>query len=346
MTDEPQERTRRVLVIGGRGALGSLTAQAFGRAGWSVLAGTRHPSTAADTRHVDLDEPATLDSALADVDAVINTVPDGALRAERAVLRRGGVLVNLSALPAEAGRSLRGEVTDPRGTVLMNAGLAPGLTNLVAADLLAANPEADEVEMVFTLSVASTTGPAAADFAHRGLTAVHRHRTVRVPLPAPFGERRCLGFAEPDRGWLDTGSHGPAVSTYVCFAEPAVHRLMLGLNTARAISHLPRALLRAGSTKPGTPPSREPVAHWLALRRDGRRIGARTIEGHGDFLLAAETAPMFTDAVLGRRYREPAAPGLWNPEQLLALPMLGRALAEAGIRITEQQPEPASSTAA
>ncbi|MDN5913968.1 MAG: NAD-dependent epimerase/dehydratase family protein [Pseudonocardia sp.] len=346
MTDEAQERVRRVLVIGAYGALGSLTAEAFRRAGWSVLAGTRRRSTAADVRHVDLDEPATVDAALTDVDAVINTVPDGALRAERAVLRRGGVLVNLSALPAAAGRGLRSEVAHPRGTVLMNAGLAPGLTNLVAADLLAAHPEADEVEMVFTISVAGTAGPAAADFAHRGLTAMHRHRTVRVPLPAPFGDRRCLGFAEPDGGWLETGPHGPAVSTYVCFAGPAVHRLMLGLNIARAISHLPRALLRAGSTKPGTPPSREPVAHWIAVRRDGRRIAARTVEGHGDFLLAAATTPMFTDALLGRRHRGPAAPGLWNPEELLPLPALSSALAEAGVRVTEQQLQPVKSTAA
>ena len=49
---------------------------------------------------------------------------------------------------------------EPRGTVLMNAGIAPGLTNLLAADLLADHPEADEVELVFTVSAKSAVGPA------------------------------------------------------------------------------------------------------------------------------------------------------------------------------------------
>jgi saccharopine dehydrogenase-like NADP-dependent oxidoreductase len=45
----------------------------------------------------------------------------------------------------------------------MNAGLAPGVTNLVAAERLRAHPEADDLEIVFTLSSATARGPASVD---------------------------------------------------------------------------------------------------------------------------------------------------------------------------------------
>ena len=93
----------RVLVIGARGALGSLTAAAFGRAGWDVVAGIRRPDERhGSARHVDLDDPHTVAAAVEGVDVVVNPVPDPGMTAERIVLERGGALVILSALPDPA----------------------------------------------------------------------------------------------------------------------------------------------------------------------------------------------------------------------------------------------------
>lgn len=238
---------RRVLIIGSQGVLGSLLVGAFAGAGWEVLRGGRRPDERADFRHVDLDEPETVAGAITEVDLVINPVPDAGLTAERLVLDRGGVLINVSAMPAHAGRRLQEQTPRARGTVVMNAGIAPGVTNLIAADLLAAHPEADEVELAFTVSTKSTSGRAGADFAHRNLTALARHRTTVIPLPEPFGARRCLGFAEPDAGWLGAAAANLAVGTYVCIAERPVHRAMLALNAAGVMSRLPRAALRSPS---------------------------------------------------------------------------------------------------
>jgi hypothetical protein len=83
------------------------------------------------------------------------------------------------------------------GTVVVGAGIAPGLTNLVAADLLATHPDADEVEIVFTLSIAGTSGPHGARFVHRHLTAMPRHETIEVPLPPP--SERASVLASPSR---------------------------------------------------------------------------------------------------------------------------------------------------
>ena len=74
----------------------------------------------------------------------------------------------------------------------MNAGIAPGVTNLVAAALLEQHPEANEFELVFTVTTKGSGGKAAAAFAHRGLTGVRHHRTATAQLCPPFGTRRCL----------------------------------------------------------------------------------------------------------------------------------------------------------
>ena len=91
-----------VLVIGARGALGALVADAFRRHGWAVRESSREPIPSPDFHYVDLTDPATLAPALDGVDLVITTVPDPTLAAERHVLKRGGVLLNLSAGPATA----------------------------------------------------------------------------------------------------------------------------------------------------------------------------------------------------------------------------------------------------
>ena len=328
---------RRVLVIGSQGVLGSLLAQGFTRAGWTVVRSGRRPDEHPIFRHVDLDEPETVATAIGEADVVVNPVPDPGLRAERAVLDRGGLLLNVSAMPAEAGRQLAEETTTARGTVVMNAGIAPGLTNLIAAELLAAHPEADEVEFVFTVSTNGTSGPAGGDFAHRNVTGRGRHRTAVVPLPEPFGSRRCLGFAEADAGWLGAVAAGRAVSPYVCIADGTAHRAMLLLNKARIISRLPRAAFGSNPTTNGAEPSREPVAHWVAVLKQGRRIAARTLECRGDYRGAAESTVVFAEALIDDRGGAQGRTGVFGPEDLLALDRLTAPLRAAGISVVDRE---------
>ena len=182
-----------------------------------------------------------------EADVIVSTVPDEQLVAERMVLDRGGLLINVSAIAASAAARLSREPGPPRGTVLMNAGIAPGLTNLLAADLLARHPEADEVELVFTISVKASAGPAGGDT--DWLTATKRHRTTVVDLPEPFGRRRCLGIAEQHNGWLGTIAAGKTVRTYLCVTERRMQRALLTVNAAGS---------SAASRVPPSPPPRSP----------------------------------------------------------------------------------------
>ena len=342
--------TSKVLVIGAQGVLGALLAQAFKTAGWAVVRSGRRPDPGAGFRHVDLDEPETVAAAIGDADVVVNTVPDPGLTAERMVLDRGGLVINVSAMPAEAGRRLRHEAGTARGTVVMNAGIAPGVTSLIAADLLAAHPEADEVELVFTVSTKSTSGPAGGDFGHRGLTTVGRHRTKVIPLPPPFGPRRCLGFAEPDGGWLGSVVGDKMVSPYVCIAERTTHRAMLGLNKAGLMSRLPRAAFGSPPSTDGGGASEEPVAHWVAVLRRGERIAAQTLECRGDYRCAAAAAVVFARTLIAGGAGSALPRGVFDPEDLLSLDGLAPALREHGIAavnqpVTTSRAEPARAPA-
>src|SRR5271168_2500205 len=188
------ENKATMLVLGGHGVLGTMIAAAAEAAGWTAIRTSRQ--TDAGFTHVDLAVPETLEKVIDEADVVVSTVPDEQLVAERMVLDRGGLLINVSAMAASAVARLRRKPGPPRGTVLMNAGIAPGLTNLLAADLLSRHPEADEVELVFTVSLKASHGPASGDIAKEWLAAPGRHRTTVVRLPEPFGRRRCLGIAE------------------------------------------------------------------------------------------------------------------------------------------------------
>jgi hypothetical protein len=319
--------TDQVLIIGARGVLGALAARAFRASGWKVRCAARQPQE--DEILADLDRPATVVAARREGELVVNAVPHPGLPAERAVLERGGVLINIAALPAAAGRSLRAVAAGARGTVLMNAGLAPGITNLVAAELLRTRPDAEELEIVFTLSTATPRGPAGVDLIHEALTRAARHRTVTIPLPEPFGVRRCVGFREGDAGWLGGVAEGRVVRSYLCIAEAAVHDQMLALNAAGTNAETTRSQFRPRPAEGTDAGGDAPVAHWIAARRGERRLSARTVECREPFLHAAQCATLFAEMLLSRE--RPG--GCVDPEEICTLAEIERDLRAAGVSI-------------
>jgi NAD(P)-dependent dehydrogenase (short-subunit alcohol dehydrogenase family) len=324
----------RALVIGAGGALGALTAYAFENAGWEVVrAGRRSARRGCDWRAIDLDRPATIGPGFSDVDVVINTVPHGAMAAEQFVLDHGGVLINTSALPSAHTQALHGSGCAAAGTVVLGAGIAPGLTSLVAAHLLEAHPEADEVEIVFTFSVAAAGGPAGAEFVYRNLSSVPSHDTAEVPLPPPFGPRTCLGFAEGERGWMGALAAHRKVNSYACFAEPDVQAALVAHNRLERGGPLPREPFVRRHAAAGGRPSHEPVAHWVSVRRDGHRLAAMTIQCSGDYLGAAQATLALAHALQDARARHPLPPGVFGIERMAGLVDLEPHLRGGGITV-------------
>ena len=78
---DPATTSRRVLVLGAGGALGTLVVHAFRGAGWKVYPAGRRPLPDPDFRSVDLDRPIR-PQVLDGVDLVISTVPQPGLPME------------------------------------------------------------------------------------------------------------------------------------------------------------------------------------------------------------------------------------------------------------------------
>jgi NAD-dependent epimerase/dehydratase family protein len=317
-----------MLVLGGHGVFGTMIAQAAQAAGWTAIRSSRRPS--AGFCHVDLAEPQTLEKVIDEADVVVSTVPDEQLVAERMVLDRGGLLINVAAIAASSAARLRREPGPPRGTVLMNAGIAPGLTNLLAAGLLARHPEADEVELVFTISVKGSAGPASGH--PDWLTAAKRHRTTVVRLPEPFGRRRCLGIAERHNGWLGAIAAGKTVSTYLCMTELRMQRALLAVNAAGLIGRMPRS---AFTVTPVPEATAEPVRHWVAVRQRGALLAANTLRCRGDYRSAAAATVLIAGQLTS--HGDPLPAGVLVPEDVLTIGELEPGLAEAGITVAEEQ---------
>lgn len=335
--------SQSVLVLGGQGVLGSMVADAFSQAGWTTVRASRRPGPAPGPdpgtaiRHVDLTSPETLENALDDLkpDLVVSAVPDASLTAERSVIRRGGLIINFSTLALADIKRLR-QAPDPGdGTAVMYAGIAPGLSSLLAASLLAAHPEADEVEMAFTVSADGSSGPAAADGALASMAGVARHRTTTVALPAPFGRTRCLSLGERDNGWLGGPvADGKTVSSYFCLTPRPFRYVLLAVNAAGLLGRLPRRAMPAKPPGPVAAASTEPIAHWVSVRRQGSYLTARTIRGTGDYHTSAAITVLFAQALT--RPAPGLRPGVLFPEEVLTLDDIRPGLAEAGVTIVDE----------
>ena len=309
--------------------LGALVADAFSQAGWDVRRGARRPLDAPGALLVDLDRPETVRAALDGADIVVTTVPDPALRAEAAVLEHGALLLSTVAVTGEEARALRGPATGARGTVVLNAGLMPGVTNLAAAELLRAHPDADCVELAMTASTAGTLGRAGGAFGYANLRTRRRHRTAPIPLPAPYGTRRCIEFAEDSGGWLGALARGREVRTWLCFTQRLQHDALLLANALGACRALPRSRFVVEHRPGDGGPSRDPVAEWVAVGRAGRRLAAMTVECEGDYGATAAVVVTLAERLTTREL--PA--GAFDVHELLRLDDVAAALAERGVRV-------------
>jgi hypothetical protein len=260
-------------------------------------------------------------------------VPHPSLALERHVLRDGGLLLSVAGVSAAERERLRAESAGARGLVVVHGGLVPGVATLVAADLVASHPDADLVEVGLCFSAAATSGRGGGAFGHHLLAGRRRHPTGVVPLPPPFGPRRCMDVGMPGEGWLGQLARGRQTALWVFIAERPLHLGLLAANALGVISFLPRGAFVGGPRALPAELSREPVCEWVAVGRGGRRLAACTVEGEGDYRTTVAATVVFADALLAHRRRAPDRHGVSGPEELFTLAELTSAFAAAGVRI-------------
>ena len=125
---------------------------------------------------------------------------------------------------------------------------------------------------------------------------------------------------------------GRAVSPYLCISEHRVHSALLAFNSAGIIARLPRsAFVGAPSGDPGA----EPVAHWVAVRRRGACLAARTLRCRGDYRSAAAGTVLFARSLAACAGSGQA--GVLVPEEAFTIGELRSALAESDIVVVDEQ---------
>jgi hypothetical protein len=232
-----------------------------------------------------------------------------------------------------AATRLRAETANARGTVVLNAGRTPGVSNLLAADLLAAHPDADAVEIVFSFTAGGASGRAAGENLHHLLTSVRRHSTAVIPFPTPFGPTRCLRFAESEDGWLGDLAGGRSVATYARFSPKALHRAVLGVNALGLMRALPLAAFVPRRGNGPTELTTEPLTEWVAVRRQRAHLAAGTITGTGNYRVTAAATLVLAEALLDPARRGRLGPGCFEPQEVFSLPELEADLRQRGVAV-------------
>jgi hypothetical protein len=306
-----------VLVIGANGALGRVVTEVFAAHGWRVTRGLHHGDGSADTAHVDLDDPGTVAAAMSNADVTIQTVPAN-FTAETIALEAGHRLLNLAINPMAMQTKLHNRFSwSARGTVILNAGLAPGVTNLVAAELLSYDPTGEgKIAIVVPLPWRGYHGAAGVRFVHEYMTTSGhygshsgRHQTAAVPIPSLAGVKECVGWAERDAGWVHRLAAGRQVRTYCYVDSPRLNSAIVAMNKLRQLQSLPLAPFLRMRRHPGNPTT-ESVSIWMGLNVHGV-THSRVIQSRGRYVSAAQAAEVMAsefvddDSLLGRGCIDP-----------------------------------------
>ena len=323
-----------VLIIGAQGVLGGLTAEIFKTSGWNVLRGGRRKEASPDFRFVDLDVPQTLVAATAGVHCIVNSVEEPNLTAERYVLKHGGLLLNMATVARNAREQLCAKSSGAKGLVVFGAGYS-GFTSIVARALLTQHPDADAIDLAYTVSLKGMSGRSGAAFGHRVLTEASRRQVRRFDFGAPIGERTCMEISFDNEGWLHQSVLGDRKARmYLTLTESVLFSVLLWLDRRGLLRKLPRAMLRAN------PPrsigvhaaTKEPMHTWIGVSKGGRSIGAYQVQTRGDYLTTARIAEQFARKLSEKYGAGGLPPGVCSIEEVFELGEVSLAAEEAGIR--------------
>lgn len=318
----------RVLVVGGFGAVGAtVTATLEGWFPGRVLPGGRSRGV-----RVDVADPdglgRTLD-ALGDVAAVVLCVEPPGTGAARVCLERGVHLVDVGATPRllDGVAALHPDAVRTGATAVLSVGLAPGLTNLLAARAHEEVGGADRIALTVLLGSGERHGGDSVRWTVDGLAApTGPARPARFPLPG-CGTRTAHPFPFSDQYTLRAGLGVPDVTTRLCLDSRALTAALFGARRAglgRAARHprVRRALTAAfGSVHVG--------GEGFAVRADAWRG-----ERHAVHALTGRAQSRVTGLVAARAARAALTgalpPGVHHVERLPALAALPEELARDG----------------
>ncbi|MDL4813786.1 NAD-dependent epimerase/dehydratase family protein [Actinomadura opuntiae] len=276
-----------VLVLGGYGAVGRHLVARLWQDGHVALTAGRDAARA--DRPIDLAQPDLRSylSALVGIDVVVNASGKEDPRLAELATAQGAAFVDITATTSYVTALER---LDPPRPVLLSVGLAPGLTNLLAAAVHRAAP--GPIDVAVLLGAGERHGPAATEWTYRLLGRRFHHDGAavrnfagsrRFDLPG-HGRRRLYRLDFSDQHTL-TRDLGVRTRTYFGLDSRSATAALAALTWVPGGSHAPRGLRVPGGD------------HWLVLARghDGTTRWARgRDQSRGTAIIAAAAVGLVT----------------------------------------------------
>lgn len=322
-------------MFGAQGVLGGLCSAALRDAGLDVVRSGRHAESAADFRLADLADPASLPAACEDADLLVSTVREPTHALERHALDNGLPLLSVAAYRSRERAELKALAEGAKGLLILDAGLGPGLSSILHKELLAAHPDAEEIEAASTFSAFEPSGRGTAVDGHPAFQTASRYRSALVEFPQPFGRLRCIRLSGPEADTMlfgDLASRLP-VRAYVYVTESLARAEFLTLNALGLLSRAPLWLFTVGSGWKNSRDRRNPQCHVAAVLRGGERVGAVAISGSGNYAMSATALAAYGKALLDQRERGALPTGTMGIEEVFSMAELREQLERGGVRI-------------
>ncbi|MFS3915427.1 saccharopine dehydrogenase family protein [Bacillus australimaris] len=246
------------------------------------------------------------------------------------VLRSGIDYIDISAKGAYMEQLAKLDQQHMGGTALLSVGLAPGLTNLLAAKTASMLSSVDQIDIGIMLGMGDQHGKAAIewtlDHVHTDyeLTEHHQRKRVKsftggkqVDFGGQLGKRYTYRFPFSDQQTLPSTLHVPTVTTRLCFDSRIATRALaftrsLGMTSFLTLPKIKeRAISMIQSSQVGTD---QYAVNVEATGTDGKHA-ALGIKGHDESQATAQVACAAALHLLSRRFQ----PGIFHIEELFSL---------------------------
>ncbi|MGL5444233.1 MAG: hypothetical protein ACRDDJ_17390, partial [[Mycobacterium] stephanolepidis] len=238
--------------------------------------------------------------------------------------------------------SLRNQHLNAPGTVVLNAGLAPGVTNLVADELVAYDRYwKGQITIAVPLPWNGYRGTGGIRLVHSNFTTSGRHGAysgshdaVTISFPDPIGETKCIGWSERNDGWVQRLAAGRMVRAYCYIDNPRLNSLIVRLNKRGILGRLPLwPFLKFQHEYEA--PTEEPVSIWVALKTPEFQQ-SRIITCNGWYLSSAKAAEVMAAQLFHSEHL--AGRGCLDSSEAFTLAELRGGLEDCGVKVSEHTP--------
>ena len=285
-------------------------------------------------RRVDVGDAASVEAALEGVGVVMSCIdqPEPHLLSEAITRGLGYTDIAPHLMTRRPTEAMKAEATRTGARIVLGAGLAPGISSLLArlgADRLGA---VDSVEVGVLLSVGDAYGPASRAYIMEEIALAYKTRiegrevpvrpfaaSARVTFPPPLGERTAYLFPFSDQVFFPETLGTRTALSRLALEPPWLGTLLSALVRLRVTAMLRR---RAGAEE-----RLQRLTAWLKRRYEGCDVygvavevhGARgrvrvSLVGHGQ---ASGTAIGTAAVVRALAEGEVGQPGIWLAEQVV-----------------------------